>query len=163
MSDAADKLAQTRLAIIAHLQGRERRHEHRGAERYADPQQDAQYAEQADGSRARSGARGAGRRSPSGWLHHAQHVARSWWRHHPASMGLELVTPALSSYAARKPVQYLGIAAAIGAVVMVVRPWRLISVTGLIVAIVKSSQLSSVVMSAMAGADFGKEDDEPPV
>ncbi|HEY0886437.1 MAG TPA: hypothetical protein VGE20_14195 [Ramlibacter sp.] len=159
MSDAADKLAQTRLAIIAHLQGRERRHEHRGAERYADPQQSAQEEERTDRARARDG----GRRSPAGWLRHAQHVARSWWRHHPASMGLELVTPALASYAARKPVQYLGIAAAAGAVFMVIRPWRLISVTGLIVAIVKSSQLSSVVMSAMAGADFGKDDGEPPV
>ena len=154
MSDAADRLAQTRLAIIAHLQGRERRHEHRGAERYSDPQQDAPEENRADRPRGRS---------PAGWLRHAQHVARSWWRHHPASMGLELVTPALSSYAARKPVQYLGIAAAVGAVLVLVRPWRLISVTGLIVAIVKSSQLSSVVMSALAGTDFGKEDGEPPV
>lgn len=157
MSDAADKLAQTRLAIIAHLQGRERRHEHRGAQRYADPQHGAPH-EQADDPRGP----GANRRSPAGWLHHAQHVARNWWRHHPASMGLELVTPALASYAARKPVQYLGIAAAVGAVFMVVRPWRLISVTGLVVAIVKSSQLSSVVMSALAGADFGRDDGEPP-
>ena len=46
---------------------------------------------------------------------------------------------------------------------MVARPWRLISVTGLIVAIVKSSQLSGLVMSAMAGSEFGKDDDEPPV
>ena len=120
MSDAADKLAQTRLAIIAHLQGRERRHEHRGAERYADPRDAAQDNEAADGPRA---ARGASRRSPAGWLQHARHVARSWWRHHPASMGLELVTPALSSYAARKPVQYLAIAAAAGAVFMVAPPW----------------------------------------
>lgn len=157
MSEAADKLAQTRLAIIAHLQGRERRHEHRGAERYEDPQ-GAQHEGQTDRPRARS--RG---RTPAGWFHHAQHVARTWWRHHPASMGLELVTPALSSYAARKPVQYLGIAAVIGAVFMVVRPWRVISVTGLIVALVKSSQLSGMVLSAMSGADFGKEDDEPPV
>lgn len=165
MSDAADKLAQTRLAIIAHLQRRERRHEHRGAERYEDPQEAGQHEDEPDLGRrgTRAGGRGAGHRSPSGWLRHAQRVARSWWRHHPASMGLELVTPALSSYAARKPVQYLAIAAAVGAVVVVARPWRLISVTGLIVALVKSSQLSSVVMSALAGADFGKEDDEPPV
>lgn len=159
MSDAADKLAQTRLAIIAHLQRRERRYEPRGAERYEDPQEGAQQEDKAARQRAGSGAR----RSPARWLHHAQYVARSWWRHHPASMGLDLVTPALSSYAARKPLQYLGIAAAIGAVLMVARPWRLISVTGLIVAIVKSSQLSGLVMSAMAGAEFGKEEDEPPV
>lgn len=159
MSDAADKLAQTRLAIIAHLQGRERRHEHRGAERYADPQEAGQPDERAPLAASRS----TRSRGPAGWFHHARHVARSWWRHHPASMGLELVTPALSSYASRKPVQYLAIAAAVGAVFMVVRPWRVISVTGVVVALLKSSQLSALVMSAMSGAEFGKDDDEPPV
>ena len=72
----------------------------------------------------------------------------------PARLGVELATPVLSGYAARKPAQFLGIAAAVGAIVMVARPWRLISVTGLIVALLKSSQLSSVVMSAMSTADF---------
>lgn len=159
MSDAADRLARTRLAIIAQAQSRERRHERRGgAGRSDDARQHAGTDEELRRERD-----AADRHGPARWLRHARHAVRSWWRHHPASMGLELVTPALSAYAARKPVQYLAIAAAAGAVVMLVRPWRLISVTGLIVAIVKSSQLSSVVMSAMAGADFGKEDDEPPV
>lgn len=160
MSGAADKLAQTRLAIIAHLQSRERRHEHRHADRYADPAEQAAGGGEPPPRRPGAGPR---HRSPAGWLHHAQHLAGAWWRRHPASMGMELVTPVLSDYAARKPVRYLAIAAATGAVVMLVRPWRLISVTGLIVALVKSSQLSGLVMSAMAGADFGKEDDEPPV
>jgi hypothetical protein len=73
-------------------------------------------------------------------------------------MGLELATPVLAAYASKKPAQFLGIAAAVGALVMVVRPWRLISLTGLVVALVKSSQLSSVIMSAMSAADFQKDD-----
>ncbi|HWI82874.1 hypothetical protein [Ramlibacter sp.] len=163
MSNASDKLAQTRLAIIAHLHSRERHHERRGSDHY----DDAAAQEGAGGQERRWGRRGSSdgesrHRSAGGWLGHLRHVVRTWWRHHPASMGLELVTPVLSNYASRKPVQYLGIAAAVGAVVMLARPWRLISVTGLVVAIVKSSQLSSVVMSAMAGADYGK-DGEPPV
>lgn len=89
-------------------------------------------------------------------------MATSWWRHHPAHTALELATPVLSSYAARKPFQYLGIAALAGAVIAVARPWRLVSMTGLLVAVLKSSQLSSVVMSAMAGADDATGD-EPPV
>jgi len=72
-------------------------------------------------------------------------------------MGLELATPALSQYAARKPAQFLGIAAVVGAVIVIARPWRLISVTGLLMAVVKSSQLSSVVMSAMSAADFSRD------
>ena len=62
---------------------------------------------------------------------------------------------------ARKPAQFLGIAAAVGAIVVIARPWRLISVTGLMVALLKSSQLSSVVMSAMSAADFKTDHDRP--
>jgi hypothetical protein len=39
---------------------------------------------------------------------------------------------------------------------MVARPWRLVSVTGVLVALAKSPQLASVVMSAMSG---GGDDD----
>jgi hypothetical protein len=50
---------------------------------------------------------------------------------------------------------------ATGAVLMLVRPWRLVSATGVVVALLKSSQLSSLLMSAVAGADFGQEDEPP--
>lgn len=159
MSDAADKLAKTRLAIIAHLQGSERRHEKRKNQDYerAD-EDDADDEPAAWRSSAGDGRRGPG---PAGWLGHLRYVLATWWRHHPAHMGVELVTPALSSYAARKPLQYLGIAALAGVVFAVVRPWRLISLTGLIVALVKSSQLSGVLLSAMSGIDDGR-DRRPP-
>jgi len=160
MSDAADKLAKTRLAIIAHLQGKERRHEKRKNQDYE--RDDAGTGdEEADW---RSPGRGAEHRraGPAGWLGHMQHVLGTWWRHHPAHMGVELVTPALSSYAARKPLQYLGIAALVGVLFAVVRPWRLISLTGLVVALVKSSQLSSVLLSAMSGIDDGRDRRPPP-
>lgn len=145
MSDAADRLAQTRLAIIAHVQRREHRHD-RGADR-DEPEpgrDDRDWGE--DGHPAGIG----------GWFASLKRAAGTWWRHHPAHAGLELATPVLSDYAARKPLQYLGIAALIGAVVVVARPWRLISVTGLLVALVKSSQLSSMVLSAMSAAYHGQ-------
>jgi hypothetical protein len=51
------------------------------------------------------------------------------------------------------------IAALAGAVVVVVvvvaRPWRMISVTDPLVALVKSSQLPGMVLSAMSAADSG--------
>ena len=147
MSDASDKLAKTRLAIIDHVHRRDRRGR-RQDQAAADESEREQ--EQWDENQFKRGAasRFAGFRR----------AASSWWRHHPAHMGLELATPMLSAYASRKPGIFLGIAAALGAVFMVVRPWRLISLTGLIVALVKSSQLSSVVMSAMSAADFQKDD-----
>ena len=151
MSDAADKLARSRLAIVDHIQRRERQGD--GAETrrasYQRAQDDQGWEQHEPGH------------GPAGWFASLKHAASAWWRNHPAHLGLELATPILSGYAARKPAQFLGIAAAVGAVVMIARPWRLISVTGLIVALVKSSQLSSVVMSAMSAADF-KKDHEPP-
>jgi hypothetical protein len=149
MSDAADKLARTRLAIVDHIQRRERRDDRDEARHKKDGAQGQESWEQSE-----AGYGG------SGWFASFKHAAGEWWRSHPAHVGLDLATPILSNYAARKPVQFLGIAAAVGAVVMIARPWRLISVTGLIVALVKSSQLSSVVMSAMSAADF-KKDHEP--
>lgn len=145
MSDAADRLARTRLAIINQIQ--------RGNPR---PQRSAQRARdrQAAATQEEPGSEDAG--GTDGWLGQLRYALGTWWRHHPAHMGVELATPVLSAYAARKPAQYLGIAAAIGALVVITRPWRLISVTGLLVALAKSSQLSSLVLSALSAADYRK-------
>jgi hypothetical protein len=157
MSDAADKLARTRLAIIAHLQARERRHERDNIDFDDEPRS------QAHGTDApRAGFREHMRHSTAaGWFARARRIGRTWWRHHPASMGLDMAKPALSAYAAQKPVQYLGLAAAAGVVIALTRPWRLVSGTGLLLAVLKSSQLSSLVMSAMAGADYGGAGEPP--
>jgi hypothetical protein len=148
MSDAADRLARTRLAIIDQIQGRERRPEGGEPERRRERKPAGDTA-----------AKGQPDDGASAWFGHVRRAASAWWRHHPAHLGLELATPALSAYASRKPLQYLGIAAAVGVVVVIVRPWRLISLTGLLVAIAKSSQLSSVLMSALSAADFHKDRD----
>ena len=143
MSAAGDKLSKTRLAIVEHIHRREHRHSGNDftRERVAsdgtepwDDEEDSGYG---------------------GWFGTFKRAANNWWRRHPASMGLELATPALSHYAQRKPAQFLAIAAVIGAVVVVARPWRLISATGLLVALLKSSQMSGLVMSAMSGSGLG--------
>jgi hypothetical protein len=147
VSDAARRLAQTRLAIIEEIDQREHRGEKRGAR---DPREGERMRE---GERDR---RSAGGRS-SGWFGSVRHALGTWWRHHPAHMAVELATPALGAYAEKRPFRYLGIAVAVGAVVALTRPWRLISVTGLLVAVVKSSQLSGLLMSALSAADFQKD------
>jgi len=141
MSAAADKLAKTRLAIVEHVYRKENKHERREA--------DIEY----DGQESRPAwSDDEGGSGVAGWFAGAKRAASSWWRSHPASMGLELATPMLSSFARKKPMQFLAIAAVLGAVTVVARPWRLISVGGVIVALVKSTQLSGVVMSAMSAA-----------
>jgi hypothetical protein len=153
MSDAADKLARSRLALIEHIQRRDRRNEKNETKRARERPQGDDQSEQdePDWDQAESGD------DPAKWFARFKRAAVAWWRSHPARLGVELATPVLSGYAARKPAQFLGIAAAVGAVVMLVRPWRLVSMTGLVVTLLKSSQLSSVVMSAMSETDFKKD------
>ena len=158
MSDAADKLAQTRLAIIAHIQRRERRPGGRAAR----AEREAARGDADAGVEGHQELEDEPHGRVRGWYQRFQRAGSAWWRHHPAHAGLELVTPVLASYAERKPLTYLGVSALIGAALVVARPWRLISVTGLLVALVKSSQLSSMVLSAMSAADYG-QDDRPPL
>lgn len=77
--------------------------------------------------------------------------ALTWWRHHPAHLAMDVATgvakPVLSKYADEKPFQLLGMAVALGAAVVLVRPWRLVSMTGLLLATVKSPGLSPALLS----------------
>jgi hypothetical protein len=151
MSDAADKMARTRLAIIEYVHRREQGGR-KGASRQA--------SEEHEPGDPWEAAEAAAASSHGGWFTGIKRAAQSWWRHHPARMGLDFATPTLAEFARRKPVQYLSIAAAAGAVFMVARPWRLISVTGVLVALLKSPQLASVVVSAMSSSD--DEGTQPP-
>jgi hypothetical protein len=147
VSDAGDRLARSRLAIIEQVRHRRRGHGG-GQENQSDRKAGWDYEEEQEGLLG-------------GWFGRLKHALGTWWRHHPAHMGVELATPMLSSYAHRKPVQFLGVAALLGAVVVVARPWRLITVGGLLAALLKSSQVSALVMSALSAADFQKDHRRP--
>jgi hypothetical protein len=149
VSESGDRLARSRLALIERMQHKDRRRE-REQERYDELQALGLPMDENDFS------------SGEGWLGTVRHALGAWWRHHPAHMAVQFATPMLASYAQRKPLHFIGIAAAAGAVVMLARPWKLISATGLLVALLKSSQLSGLVMSAMSAADFQKDHQRPP-
>jgi hypothetical protein len=150
----AERLARSRLAIVEHLAGRDKRHdrserhERQAARDEGQAPDDGPELEAEDDRRARRG----------GWFGGMRGAARAWWRHHPAQFALEMATPVLQSEMRKRPFLVLGAAAGIGALLVVTRPWRVISVGTLLVAIVKSSQLSGVVMSAVAGAQGWHED-----
>lgn len=135
-----EKLDRSRLAIVEYLEGRERRSDRPRTAHEATPS--GAGANEPRGSRPSRG----------GWVGGMSAAARTWWRHHPAQMALEMATPTLQSTLRKRPFLVLGISAGVGAMLVVTRPWRLISLTTLVVAIVKSSQLSGVVMSALSDA-----------
>lgn len=88
--------------------------------------------------------------SMSGWLAIARHSVRAWWEFHPVRVVGAVAEPVLAQYARQRPLKLIGIAAAVGAVLMVTRPWRLVSVGGLAVAALKSSQLSNFALSFLS-------------
>ena len=151
MSDASDKLARSRQAILEHVARRQRRH---------DPRE-----ETAQGFTSAEGSTYAQDDDPQeaggGWFGHMKHAVRTWWRYHPAHMAVDIATPLMRGYAQRKPLQLLGISLAAGAVLTFARPWKLISVGTIVIAVLKSSQLSHLLMAAMSAADYRKDGNRP--
>jgi hypothetical protein len=156
MSEGSDKLARSRQAIIEHIARKQRKHDPRettagGREEFADGGPGLGYNDFDDEPLPAGG----------GWFAHLSHAVRVWWRYHPAHMAVELVTPLMRSYARRKPVQLLGIAFGAGAALTLARPWKLISIGTLAVALLKSSQLTHLLAAAMSAADYPKDSDRP--
>lgn len=83
------------------------------------------------------------------WLPLGRRVAERWWRRHPANAMLQLARPALERRAREQPAQLMLAAAATGAVLVVVRPWRLLSATALLAMVLKTSDVADVVTTLM--------------
>lgn len=127
-----ERLAISRKAIVRHMN----RHHHRDIEDSVDDDID---------EAAESGAAVQG-----GTLGRIKYAARMWWHRHPASAAVELARPVLSDYAAVHPFRLVGISAAAGAAIVVIRPWRMVSASALLVAAVKSSGLSNTLITMLS-------------
>ena len=79
-------------------------------------------------------------------------AVKAWWQHHPAHLAVDIGRPFLNKFAQNKPMQLLGMAAGVGAAVVLIKPWRLVSITGLAVAAFKSTNLSSTLLSMLPRA-----------
>lgn len=93
----------------------------------------------------------AHRNDKNGALSLAQHALRAWWQHHPANLVVDIVRPVLSQYAEKKPVRLLAIAAGIGAVLVLLKPWRMVTPSGFLLGTLKSSGLSNMLLSLFSG------------
>ena len=75
-----------------------------------------------------------------------------WWRRNPASTAVELASPLLDDYAKAHPFKLIGFSACIGAALVVVRPWRMVSLGTVFAAAVKSSGITSALISMLSSA-----------
>lgn len=128
-----ERLASTRKAIVRHMN----RH-HRDTEGKFDHNVD-----EANGNKP-------GIVSEHGSLSRIRNAARMWWHRHPASAAVELASPLLDDYAKAHPFKLLGVSVAAGAAFVLVKPWRMISASTLLIAAVKSSGLSNTLATMMS-------------
>jgi ElaB/YqjD/DUF883 family membrane-anchored ribosome-binding protein len=91
-------------------------------------------------------------------------AAMAWWQHHPVQVAVDIGRPFLNNYARDKPLQLIGIAAGVGAAAVLIKPWRLVSVTGLVVAALKSTKLSTTLLSLLqrtGSQSYSKQTQQP--
>ena len=79
----------------------------------------------------------------------ARNIGERWWRRHPANAMVQLARPVLGRYARQKPAKLVAIAAGAGALMVLVKPWRLLSATALFAAVLKTSDVADMVTSLM--------------
>lgn len=75
---------------------------------------------------------------------------KSWWHHHPASIAIDVARPLIGRYAQEHPVQLVSIAAGVGVAAVMFKPWRLMSLGGIVLAAMKSSDLTGIVLSMLS-------------
>ena len=136
---AQQRLALSRRALVNQLRG--------GHSQNAHPEQDAhRYGNDDYDNEAYAGkSRISGLLDRFAWTSMAKRVGQRWWRRHPANTVTQLAQPLLQHYAREQPLKLVCIAAAAGAVAVLVKPWRLLSVTAILAAIMKTSDLADVV------------------
>lgn len=83
------------------------------------------------------------------WTSVVQNTARRWWRRHPANAAGMMLKPMLVRQARSHPGQLVVTAAAVGAIVVLAKPWRLLSITAVAAALLKSSDVADLVTSLM--------------
>jgi len=130
-----ERLAVSRQAIVKHMT------------------QDDKTVGRSDGSYEIGDESGSTSNRPSFWPSAFVRAVRTWWRHHPVSMAVDVAKPVVGRYASGHPFTLLGVAAVAGAAIVVIRPWRLLSLGGILLAAVKSAAVPSVLMSLFSPSD----------
>jgi len=86
-----------------------------------------------------------------------KHLMRMWWNRHPASAVVDLASPVLSNYAKAHSFKLLGISVLVGFMLVFIRPWRMISVSALLVAAAKSPGLSNALLTMLSSLAYSPE------
>jgi hypothetical protein len=87
-------------------------------------------------------------------------VLARWWSRHPLNSVVDLGRPFLEDMAQRQPGRLMAYGAGTGALLMVVKPWKLLSLATVLSLAFRTSDLTGLIAGAFGGHDH--DDDEPP-
>jgi hypothetical protein len=150
------RLAISRRALVRQLNGGEEAH--RAAR---EPDDDLEYAHgDIPGAPPARETTSRGRRDNI-WSSVARGVVQRWWRRHPAHAVGQLARPVLEHYARTEPAKLMAVAAATGAVLVLVKPWRLLSLTAVLAAVLKTSDVADIVNTLMQKTTSPPRKDPP--
>lgn len=127
------RLAISRRALVQHLRG--------------DPPPELPQSQAASGKPRKRATPGFLDRFA--WMPMVRSVAQRWWRRHPANAVGQLARPVLDRYARQEPGKLVAVAAASGALIVLIRPWRLLSAGAIVAALMKSSDIADMVTTLM--------------
>ena len=159
------RLLASRRAIVQHM-GCQSRVAHHAGPRGEGPR-DTDEGGVEDFDRSNSASRGSGSAGPASESHGAglwrslRRTASVWWRSHPAHLATDIAQPLIGAYARTHPLKLLAVAAGLGAAVVVARPWRLLSVSGVLVAALRSTPVLHLVSSIFSTHDAPSRDPSP--
>lgn len=86
-------------------------------------------------------------------------VLARWWSRHPLNSAVDLGRPFLEDMAQRQPGRLMAYGAGTGALLMVIKPWKLLSLATVLSLAFRTSDLTGLIAGAFGGHD---DDGEPP-
>lgn len=147
-----ERLANSRKALVWHMT-RHQPPSQRSSQRESKEQQEASenFSESRfDPQNADADQVGKRRNSGSGFGMVWQ-ILVAWWSRHPANIAIDIARPVLTQYAEKKPFRVLGVAAAAGAVLVLIKPWRIVTPGAILLGVLKSSGLTNSLLSLLSG------------
>ncbi|MDR6890111.1 MULTISPECIES: hypothetical protein [Variovorax] len=152
-----ERLALSRRALVRHLNGEDDEPRGSSRSRHYAAQEDHPGLYGTDDAYQEASPRGSSHR----WMSMARSMTERWWRRHPAHAMGQLARPLLEHYARREPAKLMAIAAATGAAVVLIKPWRLLSFTAVLAAVLKTSDIADVVNTLMQQKNSTPRKDTP--
>jgi len=148
-----ERLAISRRALVRELNGDDERDDRARFRRAAAEQEPGGMQGFAD-TEAQGHSFGGSRR----WVSMARSMTERWWRRHPAHAMGQLARPVLEHYARKEPAKLMAISAATGAALVLLKPWRLLSFTAVLAAVLKTSDVADVVNTLMQKNSSARKD-----